>query len=97
MNDINRPCPFCDAQPNVDGLVKHEPDCYVMVHFYSTPRVARDRKAWNTRPAEDRLRDEIKRLTDLALKACDEIGRSYTAYEAAEIKDQFVRKIAGTT
>src|SRR3990170_2066315 len=45
------------------------------------------------RERADKLQAEIKRLTDLALKACDEIGRSYTAYEAMEIQYELKRKI----
>jgi hypothetical protein len=55
-----KPCPFCGAEViNTDGLIKHSPDCYIMVHFYSTPHTERDRKAWENRPIEDGLNEQI--------------------------------------
>jgi len=61
-------CPFCNAEmTNSDGLVLHEPTCYIMVHFYSSPCRGKDEKAWNTRPIEDAL----QRKLDIAVKALE--------------------------
>lgn len=63
-------CPFCGANIiNTDGLIKHKPDCYIMVHFYSTPKREQDLRAWERRPIEDSLNELIAFEREQKIKA----------------------------
>jgi len=84
-----KPCPFCGAEiQNSDGLIEHKSDCYIIVHFYSTPRRDRDLKAWEHRPLEDALYQQIDKL-ELRIN-CDDRNFAYADAEIGRLRHRIM-------
>ena len=86
-----KPCPFCGAEViNSDGLIKHAPDCYIIIHFYSTPRRDRDENAWNKRPIEDSLNKQIgferEKKIQLYLALSGDLPIDYLEYPSGALR-----------
>lgn len=84
MTDTLKPCPFCGGKPELGSYGKSRnwivvcSKCEVETKIYETEHEAV--KAWNARPIEDELNDEIKHLREV-LERIKEVSNYMSASE----------------
>jgi hypothetical protein len=92
-----KPCPFCGCEL----IIKHKdfyPMCGKCCAFQDNIRGCNAEKEWNTRPIEDRLTEENKRLREVAVNAafvCNTFSRDLNVGFRTKDKEFAVSLLCG--